>query len=130
LVELIDYDSSHYGSHNDIWVDGDGNDFSMGGDSGSLYLERTNPDGNTWRRVVGIHWGGAGNDGVGHPIRAVFDNLDLTTICSGFFSQLFASVFETETQAATGADDLNAAMRDVLRLADRAQGRTIGQIMA
>lgn len=93
IVELIDYDSDHYGSENDLWIDGDGNDFSMGGDSGSLYLERDHPEGAGWRRVVGIHWGGAGNDGVGHPIRAVFDDLDLTTICSGVVARVLDLVF-------------------------------------
>ena len=50
IVELIDYDSSHYGSHDDLWIDGDGADFSQGGDSGSLYLERVHPQGQPWRR--------------------------------------------------------------------------------
>jgi hypothetical protein len=96
VVDLIDYDSGHYGSENDIWIDGDGNDFSMGGDSGSLYLERDHPEGHPWRRVVGIHWGGSGNDGVGHHIQAVIDDLDLTTVCAGVFQSLINSMFERE----------------------------------
>lgn len=99
IVELIDYDSNHYGSHDDLWIDGDGNDFSMGGDSGSLYLERDHPEGASWRRVVGIHWGGSGNDGVGHPIRAVLDDLDLTTVCSGLFTQLIDRLFGRDEEA-------------------------------
>ena len=99
IVELIDYDSGHYGSENDLWIDGDGDDFSMGGDSGSLYLEQTHPDGAAWRRVVGIHWGGSGDDGVGHPIQAVFDDLDLSTICSGLIGQLIESMFARSARA-------------------------------
>ncbi len=98
IVELIDYDSGHYGSHDDLWIDGDGDDFSMGGDSGSLYLEKSNPSGAEWRRVVGIHWGGSGDDGVGHPIRAVFDDLDATTLCSGWVSEFLESVFGRSTE--------------------------------
>jgi hypothetical protein len=81
IVDLIDYDHDHYGSHSDLWIDGDDSDFSQGGDSGALYLERSHPDSRAgWRRIVGLHWGGSGNDGVGHHIRAVFDDLSLTTI--------------------------------------------------
>jgi len=98
IVELVDYDSGHYGSENDLWIDGDGEDFSMGGDSGSLYLEKTNPSGAGWRRVVGIHWGGSGDDGVGHPIRAVFDDLDATTLCSGWVSEFLDAVFGRSTE--------------------------------
>lgn len=93
LVELIDYNSQHYGSRNDLWIDGDGSDFSKGGDSGSLYLEKTHPGGSNWRRVVGIHWGGSGDDGVGHPIRAVFQDIDATTICAGVVGQLLDALF-------------------------------------
>lgn len=98
IVELIDYDSGHYGSHDDLWIDGDGTDFSMGGDSGSLYLERDHPDGEEWRRAVGIHWGGSGDDGVGHPLRAVCDDLDLTTVCDGVLSQLIESLFGRDSE--------------------------------
>ncbi len=93
LVELIDYDSGHYGSHADLWIDGDGSNFSEGGDSGSLYVERSHPEGRSWKRVVGIHWGGSGDDGVGHPIRAVFQDLQVTTVCAGLFEALLEAVF-------------------------------------
>lgn len=105
IVDLIDYDSGHYGSHNDLWIDGDGNDFSMGGDSGSLYLERDHPDERPWRRIVGIHWGGSGNDGVGHPIQAVVNDLDLTTVCDGVFSSLIDALFGRD-------DDLEGTARE------------------
>ncbi|MEX2586987.1 MAG: hypothetical protein WD602_03205 [Actinomycetota bacterium] len=102
IVELIDYDSDHYGSHNDLWIDGDGNDFSKGGDSGSLYLEKTHPEDRPWRRCVGIHWGGAGDDGVGHPIRAVFDDLNLTTICDGVVSRFLDQFFGRDVEEEAG----------------------------
>jgi hypothetical protein len=94
-VELIDYKfgSGYYGSQSDLWIDGDGSDFSKSADSGALYVEKTNPDGSRWKRIIGIHWGGSGNDGVGHPIRAVFNDLNLTTVCAGLIETLVESVF-------------------------------------
>ncbi|MFD5890562.1 hypothetical protein ACFWHQ_31950 [Streptomyces sp. NPDC060334] len=81
VVDLIDYDSGHSGSHSDVWIDGDGGDFSDSGDSGALYLEAGSSAGHGDRlRAVGLHWGGAGDDGVGHHIRAVFADLGLTTL--------------------------------------------------
>jgi hypothetical protein len=74
VVDLIDYGSGHGGSRADLWIDGDGADFSDGGDSGAVYLERGAG------AIVGLHWGGAGMDGVGHPIRAVFADLRLTLL--------------------------------------------------
>lgn len=88
LVELIDYDSGHYGSRADLWIDGDGGNFSEGGDSGSLYVERTHPEGQAWKRIVGIHWGGSDDDGVGHPIRSIFSDVGVTTLCDGFLTRL------------------------------------------
>ena len=95
VVDLIDYDSGHYGSHDDIWIDGNGSDFSQGGDSGSLYVEMNPPDDQDWKRIVGIHWGGSGNDGVGHPIQAVFNDLNLTTVCIGIVSALIEAILES-----------------------------------
>ena len=83
VVDLIDYDFGHHGSHSDLWIDGDGADFSQKGDSGALYLESSHPEPTaTWLRVVGLHWGGAEGDGVGHPIRAVFEDLRLAPLDS------------------------------------------------
>jgi hypothetical protein len=48
--------------------------------------------------VVGIHWGGSDNDGIGHPIAAVFDDLRLTTVCGGLIEALIESVFSTEAE--------------------------------
>lgn len=98
VVELIDYDSGHYGSHTDLWIDGAGSDFSNPGDSGSLYVERTHPQGHNWKRVVGIHWGGSDNDGIGHPIRAVFNDLNLTTLCDGIITSIIEALFEAEAE--------------------------------
>ncbi len=111
IVDLVDYDSGHYGSHNDLWIDGDGNDFSKGGDSGSLYLERDHPDGHPWRRVVGIHWGGAANDGVGHPFQAVVDDLDLTTVCVGVLRSLIDALFGDDGDESAGEGSQSKAFR-------------------
>jgi hypothetical protein len=78
VVDLIDYHSDHNGSRSDLWITGVGGDFSDAGDSGALYLETEPHDG--FRRVAGLHWGGSDNDGVGHPIRAVFDDLRVTAL--------------------------------------------------
>jgi hypothetical protein len=108
IVELIDYDSKHYGSRSDLWIDGDGNDFSQGGDSGSLYVEQTHPDGREWKRIVGLHWGGSGNDGVGHPIRAVFNDLNLTTVCGGVIEALIEAIFSSESETAEAESEIRA----------------------
>lgn len=39
--------------------------------------------------IVGLHWGGAGNDGVGHNIKAVFSQLNLDTIPMGLKNAIF-----------------------------------------
>jgi len=79
VVDLIDFDSDYFGSHSDLWIDGGGDDFSTEGDSGALYLE-SNGDAAGALRVVGLHWGGSGNDGVGHHIQDVFDDLGLAAL--------------------------------------------------
>jgi len=80
VVDLIDYDSEGDGSRSDLWIDGDGMDFSDAGDSGALYLESGTEVADGRHRAVGLHWGGSGKDGVGHHLRAVFDDLALTTL--------------------------------------------------
>lgn len=71
---------------NNIFVDGDGSDFSKGGDSGSLYIKKgsKNPV-----EIVGLHWGGIEDhdDGFGLRIQAVFDALQLKPLGEGL-SQL------------------------------------------
>ena len=92
VVELIDYDSGHYGSKADLWIDGDGANFSEPGDSGSLYVEKNHPEDRSWKRIIGIHWGGSGNDGVGHPIIGVMRDLRLVTICTGIINAILESI--------------------------------------
>ncbi|MFF5725091.1 hypothetical protein [[Kitasatospora] papulosa] len=84
-VDLIDFDSDYRGSHSDLWIDAEGGDFSLGGDSGALYLLASGSAARAAenRQVVGLHWGGSGQDGVGHHIGAVFDDLKLSTLPSG-----------------------------------------------
>lgn len=79
VVDLIDYDSDYFGSHSDLWIEGGSVDFSAGGDSGALYLE-SQGDAAGRHRVIGLHWGGSGNDGVGHRIQSVFADLGLTVL--------------------------------------------------
>jgi hypothetical protein len=98
IVTLIDYVSNHYGSKNDLWIDGNGTDFSQSGDSGSLYVEKENPNEYGWKRIVGIHWGGSGNDGVGHPIGAVFNDLSLSGCCTGIIQALIESILSAEAE--------------------------------
>ena len=80
VVDLIDFDSDYHGSHTDLWVDAEEGDFSSGGDSGALYLEANDAEPNARRRAVGLHWGGSGTSGVGHPLPAVFNDLGLDTL--------------------------------------------------
>lgn len=81
------------------------------GDSGSLIVERNHPEGATWRRVVGLLWGGVPSEfnAYAHPINDVFTDLDLTTICSGLVSQLLDGLFARDHDrrfAILPADDL------------------------
>jgi hypothetical protein len=80
VVDLIDFDSDYHGSHTDLWVDAEEGDFSTGGDSGALYLEASDAEPNPRRRAIGLHWGGSGTSGVGHPLPAVFNDLGLDTL--------------------------------------------------
>jgi hypothetical protein len=81
IVDLIDFDYDYYGSHADLWVDSEDGDFSSSGDSGALYVEASPTSrGHASARVVGLHWGGSGTSGVGHPIRRVFDDLGLAPL--------------------------------------------------
>jgi hypothetical protein len=47
-----------------------------------------------------------GNDGVGHPIRAVFNDLNLTTLCAGIVNAFIEAVFETEEEVEEEAEEL------------------------
>lgn len=102
------YDSGgHYGSRNDfeVWpTDSAGTidpygQFAYFGDSGSLIVERTNPSGASWKRAVGLLWGGhpQSGDAHAHQIEDVFANLKLSTLCGplleAFLDSLFAPSF-------------------------------------
>ena len=104
-VVLVDYISYHYGSTNDFEVHPDhGQDrFAYFGDSGSLIVERTHPSGSSWKRVVGLLWGGdplVGNC-YAHEIEDVFEDLDLTTVCAGVLEQISDDLF-AESYAEAG----------------------------
>lgn len=82
IITMIDYQSASYPQYGpiNIYVDGDGHDFSQPGDSGSLYVIK---DRGTAKTIVGLHWGGDGDDGIGHHISSVFTSLGLSTLPSG-----------------------------------------------
>lgn len=80
VVDLIDCDYGHYGSRVDVRVEGFEGNFSNGGDSGALYIEELDDAIQGFPRIVGLHWGGTANSGVGHPIRAVFNDLGLSVL--------------------------------------------------
>ncbi|WP_103516888.1 hypothetical protein [Streptomyces sp. SM10] len=103
-VDLIDFDSDYRGSHSDLWIEAEGGDFSLGGDSGALYLlaPGSAPLPAEKRQVVGLHWGGSGQDGVGHHIRAVFDDLKLTTLPSGTDAPAVDGVIEPARRVRPG----------------------------
>ena len=97
-VVLVNYISNHYGSTNDFEVDRDPGIDRMAyyGDSGSLIVERTHPSGSSWKRVVGLLWGGVPSErnAYAHQIEDVFDNLNLTSVCAGVLEQIFDDLFE------------------------------------
>jgi hypothetical protein len=78
VVELVDYRPDDRDTF-DLWIDGGDADFSDAGDSGALYL-LTDADQSGARAAVGLHWGGSAQDGVGHHLRPVLDDLRLTTL--------------------------------------------------
>lgn len=72
-------------------------DWSAGGDSGSLVFSQTpTSSGSSIKPVVGLHFAGASTYGVGCKIQNVFDQLDLTTLCAGAFAAFLDSLFEAE----------------------------------
>lgn len=96
-VVAVNLTKNHLGSTNDFEVmpDTGQSKFAYFGDSGSLIVERTHPTGASWKRVVGLLWGGdppVGN-AYGHQIVDVFADLDLTTICAGAVAEIFDSLF-------------------------------------
>lgn len=72
-------------------------DWSTGGDSGSLVFRQEDLDG--FPPVIGLHMSGSGTAGTANKIQNVFDALDLTTICAGFFQAFIEALFESEEEA-------------------------------
>lgn len=91
--------SGHYGSTNDFEVTPDvgmpNGRFAYYGDSGSLIVERTNSSGSSWKRVVGLLWGGNPKEGTAdaHQIEDVFADLNLETLCAGAFEEFLDDLF-------------------------------------
>lgn len=72
-------------------------DWSDGGDSGSVVFSQTpTSEGGTIKPAVGLHFAGGGIYGVACKIQNVFDELDLTTLCSGAFANFLDSLNATE----------------------------------
>ena len=96
-VVLIDYESNHYGSTADIEVDtsSPGTRFAYYGDSGALIVERNHPDGEEWKRIVGLLWGGdpSAENAYAHHIDDIFADLNLTTVCAGIIQNILDSIF-------------------------------------
>jgi hypothetical protein len=100
-VSMVNYNSGRYGSTNDFEVlpDVAGTRFAYYGDSGSLIVERTNPSGAEWKRVIGLLWGGdpGGDPPIGnayaHVMEDVFVDLDLTTVCAGIVESIIEDIF-------------------------------------
>lgn len=95
--------SGHSGSTNDFEIDRDAgiDRFAYYGDSGSLIVERTNPSGANWKRVVGLLWGGVPTDrnGFAHQMQDVFADLSLKTICTGVVEEILDALFSVEFAA-------------------------------
>ncbi|MCU0301640.1 MAG: S1 family peptidase [Candidatus Nanopelagicales bacterium] len=96
-VVVVNLSTGHAGSTNDFEVHPDPGQprFAYFGDSGSLIVERTHPTGATWKRVVGLLWGGDPPEGnaYGHQIEDVFADLGLTTVCAGALADIVDSLF-------------------------------------
>ena len=100
-ISMVNYNSGHYGSTNDFEVLPDAGiaRFAYYGDSGSLIVERTNPSGSSWKRVIGLLWGGdpGGDPPIGnayaHIMGDVFVDLNLKTVCAGIVEEIIEDVF-------------------------------------
>lgn len=104
--------NSHYGHpYFDIERDPGIDRFAYYGDSGSLVVERTNPSGANWKRVVGLLWGGIPSErnGYAHQIQDVFANLDLKTICAGLIEAFIDGLGGGREMARAGAPTEEAA---------------------
>jgi hypothetical protein len=96
-------------------------DWSAGGDSGSLIFSQTPASGEI-KSAVGLHWGGSGVNGVGCKIGNVFSALDLTTICAGLFAAFLDALFETEEEGEV-EPETEARLRGIAAAAPFARAR-------
>jgi hypothetical protein len=78
-------------------------DWSAGGDSGSLVFSQTPVSGSV-KPAVGLHFGGSGVNGAACKIQNVFAALDLTSFCSGFFVAFIEALFEAESEGEVGGE--------------------------
>lgn len=99
-IVAVDLSLGHNGSTRDFEMLPDRGQERMAyyGDSGSLVVERDHPEGAAWQRVVGLLWGGVPSEfnAYAHPIVDVFEDLDLTTVCSGLVGQLLDGLFASD----------------------------------
>ncbi len=74
--------------------------FIQQGDSGSIIVERTHPDGLNWKRVVGLVFCAApdGSVAYAHEITDVFADLNLITVCEAL-GQIIDVIFLSATAA-------------------------------
>jgi hypothetical protein len=96
-------------------------DWSAGGDSGSLIFSQTPASGEI-KPAVGLHWGGSGVNGVGCKIGNVFSALDLTTICAGLFAAFLDALFEIEEEGEV-EPETEARLRGIAAAAPFARAR-------
>jgi hypothetical protein len=138
-ISQIHVDLGHFGSTNDFITDTDDPAirFAFFGDSGSLIVERTNPAGNSWRRVVGLLWGGVPDDfnAFAHPMGDVFANLSLTTVCAGVIESFLDSIVFSASEFGLKEDDLHRNVRRGFaremekRFLDKPTGKKIHQLL-
>jgi hypothetical protein len=96
-------------------------DWSAGGDSGSLVFSQTPASGDI-KPAVGLHWGGSGVNGVACKIQNVFSALDLTTLCNSLFSAFLDALFEIEDEGKV-EPDTEGRLRDIAAAAPSARPR-------
>ena len=93
------------------------NDWSGGGDSGSLVFSQTPIEsGSEIKPVVGLHFAGADTHGIECKIQNVFARLNLTTLCAGAFAAFLDALFEAETQGEV-SDEAEGRLRTISALA-------------
>jgi len=100
-------------------------DWSMGGDSGSLVFSQTPISENSdIKPVVGLHFAGGGTHGIECKIQNVFNSLDLTTLCAGAFAAFLDALFEAESEGMV-SEEAETQLRAISALAMRTPMRVI-----